>query len=119
MKLKFKPWLLLAALAGGGALSGCVDNPAQSKIRIQPDFGRAVSQDLAAQIANPDAGRDAGPPPPLDGARANLAVQRYRQNEVIQPASIGASGSSSGYGGIGAGTTPGGTVAAASGSSGQ
>src|SRR5271170_7345877 len=75
-------------------LSGC----AQTRLREQDDFGQALSQDLAAQIANPDAGRDAGPPPPSNGARADLALERYRQDNVTQPSTVGASGSAAGYG---------------------
>jgi type IV pilus biogenesis protein CpaD/CtpE len=85
----------LAALAlAGGLLCGCENDPTQSKIRLSNDFGAAVNQDLAAQIADPDAGRNAGPPPPGDGARAALAQTRYKQDKVIPPSTLGASGSS-------------------------
>jgi hypothetical protein len=93
MNLRLKSWVLFTALAAG-LVSGC----AQTRLRIQDDFGRAVNEDLTAQIADPDAGRDAGPPPPSSGARAVAAVERYRQDAVIQPSSVGASGSAPGYG---------------------
>jgi hypothetical protein len=73
-------------------LSAC----AQTRLRIEDDFGRAVNQDLAAQIADPDAGRDAGPPPPSSGARAALAQTRYRQDAVTPPSTAGASGNATG-----------------------
>lgn len=90
--------VLATVVAGGALLSGCLEDQRidQTRLRMQDDFGRAVTQDLAAQIANPDAGRDAGPPPPSNGARANLAVTRYRQDAVTPPSTIGASGTSSG-----------------------
>jgi len=89
-----RPGLVLAGLAGGALLlSGC----AQTRLRIEDDFGRAVSQDLAAQIANPDAARDEGPAPPSNGARALLAQTKYRQDAVTPPSTVGASGSAAGY----------------------
>jgi hypothetical protein len=102
MNLRLKSWMLLTA-ATGILLSGC----AQTRLRIQDDFGRAVNEDLTAQIADPDAGRDQGPPPSSNGARAVLAVERYRQDAVTQPSTVGASGNAAGYGANGAGTQPG------------
>jgi hypothetical protein len=113
MTFRSRPLRLLAALTVGSALlSSC----AESRLRIQDDFGQAASQDLVAQIADPDAGRNAGPPPPSSGARAQGAEERYRQDQVIQPSGIGASGSSGGYGQNGAGATP--AVGASGGSGG-
>lgn len=111
MIIKSKPLLLLAACTVGSVLiSGC----AQSRLRIQDDFGQAAAQDLVAQIANPDASRNAGPPPPSSGARAEGAIERYRQDQVIQPSGVGASGGV-GYGLNGAGAAPTGGTTGASG----
>ena len=76
---------------GGLALSAC----AQSSLRINPDFGRAVRQDVAAQIANPDAKYEGTPDPGSRGDRVGLAQQRYQTNQVIQPATTPASGEGS------------------------
>ena len=87
MRSSSKPGLLLAAFMGVGALlSGCVGTPpSQSALRLSDDFGQAVNQDLAAQIADPDAAAKEGPPPPSSGARAALAQTRYRHDAVIRP----------------------------------
>jgi hypothetical protein len=84
---------------------------AQSSMRINPDFGRAVRQDVAAQIANPDAKYEGTPDPGARGDRVGLAQKRYQNNQVIQPSTTTASGSSSigqadngAGGGIGAST---------------
>jgi len=73
------------------ALSAC----AQSSLRINPDFGRAVRQEVAAQIANPDAKYEGTPDPGSRGDRVGLAQQRYQTNQVIPPATMTASGKGS------------------------
>jgi hypothetical protein len=94
MGFRSKLWPSLVVLAGSSLLlSAC----AQTRLRIEDDFGRAVNQDLAAQIADPDAARNEGAPPPSSGARAGLALTRYRQDAVTPPSTVGASGSNSGY----------------------
>jgi type IV pilus biogenesis protein CpaD/CtpE len=93
--MRLQPWHVLAALVGGSVLlAGCTESRLdETRLRIEDDFGRAVNQDLAAQVANPDAGRDdSGPPPASNGARAALAQTRYRQDAVTPPSSVGASG---------------------------
>jgi hypothetical protein len=71
---------IIGALAACGAgLAGCVVPQKQ----LSADFGRALHENLVAQIADPDAAY--GPPPPTDGARAQLAMERYRTGKVIQP----------------------------------
>jgi len=69
--------LLLTAALGG--LAGCV----QSQRYLAADFGVAVRQDVAAQIADPDARYPADTP--SDGARAALAQERYRTGKSIPP----------------------------------
>lgn len=70
------------------ALSAC----AQSSLRINPDFGRAVRRDVAAQIADPDARYEGTPAPGSRGDRVGLAQTRYQNNQVIQPSTTTASG---------------------------
>ena len=104
-----RPTLIIAAALG---LSACAQNPTQSEMRMSPDFGDAVRENLAAQIADPDAhyvGTLA--PGASDGARIDLAQTRYQQNQVIQPSSTTASSRTTGStdnGGAGAGVGMGG-----------
>lgn len=72
--------------AGAVALAGCT----QSSLRINNDFGQAVRQDLAAQIADPDAHYAGTVAPGGGGARVELAQRRYELNKVIQPSRAGA-----------------------------
>jgi type IV pilus biogenesis protein CpaD/CtpE len=78
---------LLSALALGSglSLSGCVQE------KLSPDFGVALRQDIAAQIADPDAHYTGTAAPGSDGSRAALAQDRYQKGTVIQPASAKAS----------------------------
>jgi hypothetical protein len=68
---------------------------AQSSLRISPDFGKAVSQDVVAQIADPDAHYEGTPAPGSNSARVGLAQKRYESNQVIPPSSVTASGGAS------------------------
>jgi|SRR5690242_16412731 hypothetical protein len=101
-----------------GSLAGCLtlllalQACAQSTIRLSPDFGAAVSQDLAAQIADPDARYMGIPAPGANGLRTGLAQTRYDRNQVVQPLTTtatsgiqnqGAPGAGAGAG-VGAGT---------------
>lgn len=81
---------LIASLAAGLLLSACT----QSSLRLQPDFGVAVRQDLAAQIADPDAHYTGVPAPGSDGSRVSLAQTRYQTGNVIPPAAISSNSSS-------------------------
>ena len=84
-----RAFLAIAALLGLGA---CAQNPTESEMRLSPDFGDAVRENLAAQIADPNphyAGTLA--PGASDGARIDLAQTRYQKNQVIQPSSMTAS----------------------------
>ena len=98
MKQALKSGLLALAIAGVGALlSGCANDAfVLSDLHQTNDFGRAVQEDLAAQIADPDA-TYRGPPPPSSGERAALATKRYGQDQVKQP--VAQSTRSSGSGG--------------------
>jgi hypothetical protein len=73
------------------SLSACT----QSDLRLSPDFGDAEREDMAAQIADPDAHYAGLPAPGSNGARVGLAQSRYEKNQVIQPSSTTASSASS------------------------
>lgn len=86
---------LAMLLACGAGLAGCI----YPQEPLDVDFGRALHEDLVAQITNPEA--TYGPQPPADGARAGLAMERYQAGEVIKPQPLTASqvgGPASGYG---------------------
>jgi type IV pilus biogenesis protein CpaD/CtpE len=82
--------LLLSAMAA--SLAGCVE----SQPTLSSDFGVAMRQDVAAQIADPDAhyGKMTS-----EGARAALAQDRYRSGKVTPPSAAGASMSPTAGGG--------------------
>jgi hypothetical protein len=69
------------------ALSAC----SESSLRINPDFGKALHQDVAAQIADPDARYEGKPAPGSSGPRVGLAQKRYDANQVIPPSATTAS----------------------------
>ncbi|MBS0282162.1 MAG: hypothetical protein JSR25_13425 [Proteobacteria bacterium] len=106
-----RAFLAIAAMLGLGA---CAQNPMESEMRMSPDFGDAVRENLAAQIADPDphyAGTLA--PGASDGARIDLAQTRYQKNEVIRPSSttassrtVGGSDNGGAGAGVGAGASP-------------
>jgi hypothetical protein len=91
------------------ALSACT----QSSLRISPDFGSSLRQDVAAQIADPDARYEGSPAPGSASARVDLAQKRYNTNQVIQPTSNTASSKTLGGidngsgGGVGMGASAG------------
>lgn len=98
----------MALAAAGLALSGC----AESRLRLSDDFSRAVRQDVAAQIADPDAAYRGLPTPGSSGRRAGLAQSRYERNAVIRPVSTSTSSATAG-GGDSGGSGSGGAGAAA------
>lgn len=103
MKKALRTGLLAAGLASAAAvLAGCADDKMLNDQMQMGDFGRAVQEDLAAQIADPDATYK-GPPPPSSGERAALAQKRYQADHVIMPANTSSGGSSSSGGGGGGG----------------
>jgi len=75
-------WSLVVGAVLLGAMSGC----AESSLRMSPDFGVALRQDLAAQTVDPQGVGAAAPYPLGDGARAALAMGRYEKGEVKEPA---------------------------------
>lgn len=69
------------------ALGACVS----AQGNLSPDYGQSVKQNLAAQVADPDAAYRRDAPPAASGARTNLAQDRYNKGKVIPPAAASAS----------------------------
>lgn len=91
---------IVAVLVGAAlGLSAC----AQSRMDLADDYGRAVRQDLIAQVADPDAHYQGVATPGSNGRRVGIAQERYNRNAVVQPASTSTSSASTGGGGAGAG----------------
>jgi hypothetical protein len=83
--MKLKTGLTVAALAGAGALlAGCADQIGLDKEFNAMDMTSAVHEDMAAQIADPDAAYK-GPPPPSNGARAEASMKRYETGAITSP----------------------------------
>jgi len=100
---------LAAATLTAGALlglAGCYS----SRTPLSADFGDALEQNLAAQVADPDAVYKRTEEPASNGQRAAAAADRYNRGEVTPPQSLGTStvrtgnnaGGSAGGGGGGA-----------------
>jgi len=106
-KLKTLRWV--AALLAAGALAG-----SESQLRLSSDYGVAVRQDTAAQIADPDAKYAGDPQPGSNPERTKISQQRYVDNKVIQPITLG-SGTTGGGSGYGSGGGSGGGGGAAGG----
>ena len=71
-----------AVAAAGSLLAGCL-SPQHG---LEPDFGRAVRNNVAAQIADPEPRYARKDEPASNGVRAAAAARRYEHGEVIQPA---------------------------------
>jgi hypothetical protein len=102
----FSRTLVATCLLGLAALSGC----AESRLHTAEDYGVAVRESVAAQIADPEARYTGDPAPASDGHRAALAQSRYERNAVIKPAATSTStavaNTSSGGGGGGSPPAP-------------
>jgi len=105
--------VIATVVASGLLLSACT----VSEERLSPDFGQAVRQDAAAQIADPDARYVGDPAPGSNGMRIELAQKRYVRDQVIQPSTMTAqsgatsadNGAGSNNGGMGSGSGSGST----------
>ena len=105
---------LVTVLCLTPVLSACQE----SSLRLNPDFGSALHQDIAAQIADPDAHYEGTPAPGSSGRRVGLAQKRYDTNQVVQPTTTtatsgsmsGSDNGASGGAGAGAGVSGGGGV---------
>jgi hypothetical protein len=84
---KTSRFAFVAILCLAPALAACQ----QSSLRIDPEFGKAIHQDVAAQIADPDAHYEGIVTPGSAGRRVGLAQKRYDTNQVVQPSTTTAS----------------------------
>ncbi|HWE48062.1 MAG TPA: hypothetical protein VG407_18745 [Caulobacteraceae bacterium] len=95
---EFSTTVMLAALLTGSLLlSAC----AESRMHLSDDYGAALKQDKAAQIADPDAKYRGDPAGGSNGSRVASAQDRYVNGKVTAPAaarasSVGSSSSNSG-----------------------
>ncbi len=78
--------IIPAAILAAALLSGCAAH------HISADFGQAVRQEVAAQIADPDASYTGVPAPGSDGGRVGLAQKRYEAGEVATPQAAATTG---------------------------
>ena len=72
----------LVVVAAGAVLGACSD-----RLVDPPPLGGSVTQNMAAQIVdpNPDSTEVA---PPLNGERNNVAQKRYEKGKVLKPRSV-------------------------------
>lgn len=98
--MKFAKLLLISGAAL--SLTAC----AETHLRISPDFGEAVHQNVMAQTADPDAHYDGAPTAGSSGQRAASAQDRYNKGQVIQPAATSTSNATSGGSGQGGSAPP-------------
>jgi hypothetical protein len=77
----------LALLVGALGASGC----AVSRYHLTDDYGRAVRENVAAQIADPDARYKGEPAPASSGPRTASAQTRYDAGAVTPPAATSTS----------------------------
>ena len=87
----------LAMLGAAALLSACM----QTRLRDAPDFGESVRENVAAQIADPDARYVGNPAPASNGMRTNSSQERYVRGKVTPPPATTTSqvGGSAGGGG--------------------
>jgi len=88
-----------AVLVTALGLGGCATQ------HLSADFGKAVRQNVAAQVANPDATFTGVVAPGSNSARVAAAQDRYVKGKVIAP--MGQSTTVSGSSGSGSSTGPG------------
>ena len=71
----------LGLLAAAASLSACTE----TRLREAPDFGESVRENVAAQIADPDARYVGNPAPGSNGMRTNSSQERYVRGKVTPP----------------------------------
>src|SRR5262245_18691074 len=101
--------IVKVAFAGASllTLAACAYN--EPAALVTPQFGEAVSRNIAAQTVNPDAPADKGPLT-FDASRAAIGQERYITDMVENPGTVGTQstqGQGQGQGGASAGGTAG------------
>jgi type IV pilus biogenesis protein CpaD/CtpE len=76
---------ILAITAGVAGLAGCAY---QDSTTEYPGFGDAVRQNNAVMIIDPNPAGAQVTDIDMDGARAGLAIDRYRAGKVIPPKTL-------------------------------
>ena len=76
---------ILAIVAGVAGLAGCAY---QDSTTEYPGFGDAVRQNNAVMIIDPNPAGARVTDIDMDGARAGLAIDRYRTGKVIPPRTL-------------------------------
>jgi hypothetical protein len=74
------PIVLIAVLA-----SGCDPSVYRQSATPFPGYGNSVRQNSAVMIIDPQPASAANTQLDLDGRKAGLAIERYRQGKVIPP----------------------------------
>jgi hypothetical protein len=82
--MKLKTGLMVTLAGAGVLLASCADEGGLDREWRSMEMGRAVHEDMTAQIADPDAAYK-GPPPPSNGARAEASMKRYETGAIISP----------------------------------
>lgn len=95
VKMKMLRAAALGVLAAGGLLAGCSDIYFDRRETVSSGSGDAVASNIAVQTIDPWPRNVANTNIPMNGQRAELAIQRYRTGRVIPPSGSGTS--SAGY----------------------
>jgi hypothetical protein len=88
--------LVLVMIAVCAALAGCSDLYTDRRDTVAASAGDALFSNQVTQMVDPWPRASADRNIAFDGQRMQAAVQRYRENRVIEP--VSAMTSSSGYG---------------------
>ncbi len=89
-------YALLTLGLAAAVLGGCASEIHKEATDVDPDFGRAVRQNIAAQIADPAPVYDYENPPASGGERTAAAQDRYNKGQVTQPVPQSTSGGGKG-----------------------
>ena len=70
------------AVAALPLLSACETEP---KATLAPNFGNAVTHNMAVQVIDPNPANAGSGAPDLEGERARVAIDRYRGAATLAP----------------------------------
>ncbi len=77
--------IITAVVIGLAVLTACETEP---RMTLSPDFGNTVRHNMAVHIINPPSLGKATTALPMDGVRAQGAIDRYQKHEVIEPEEV-------------------------------